>query len=281
MKKRTLFMILASLCMVMAMIAFTGCGGDSSGEAGSEEAAVEKSTTEAADPMEKFVGSWSLAAAESQGVIMSGDFSELIGMEDDGMMKLEADGTGSMSLGDDPVKFTWALKDGDENTIDLKAEDDTEMTDENFSLRYEDEALLLEMKDDEQEGTAIFTHDGKYPGAIEINMDEATDITSEDELIGKWKMSAMKMMGISIYGSEEALENISGGTDMSIDFQKGGVAVMDEEKGSWEVGKDGATMTPDDITGTHTYPIKKLGDDIVIDMSEVMAGQEFLMLLKK
>ena len=40
-------------------------------------------------------------------------------------------------------------------------------------------------------------------------------------------------------------------------------------------------MTSTDVTGTHTYPIKKLGDDIVLDCTEIMGGAEFLMVLSK
>lgn len=136
-------------------------------------------------------------------------------------------------------------------------------------------------EEDDQVATAIFTHDGTYPEAKVISMDGAEPITSEDDLLGKWKMTAMNFMGVSIYGSSEALENMSGSTEMTITFKEGGVASMETSDGTWEIGNNGATLTSNDVTGTHTYPIKKLGDDIVIDMSESLGGTEFITLMSK
>ena len=284
MTKKLLTIFALALCLILSLTVFVGCGGNSDEGDGNADASVSKEmpATEAADPADNFVGKWSLAAAESEGVTMAGNFGEMIGMSDDGMLSINEDGSGKITLGkedDDTVAFTWELKDDD--TITVTAEDDTDYTEKNFDIKYKDKALFMEMEEDDQVATAIFTHNGTYPEAKIISMDGAEPITSEDELLGKWKMTAMNFMGISIYGSSEALENMSGGTEMAITFKEGGVASMETSDGTWEIGKDGVTLTSNDVTGTHTYPVKKLGDDIVIDMSESLGGTEFITLMSK
>ena len=89
-------------------------------------------------------------------------------------------------------------------------------------------------------------------------------------------------MGIAMYGDAEALKNAtSSGEEVSINFKEDGTAEMNGNAGTWEVTSDGATMTSTDVTGTHTYPVKKLGDDIVLDGSELLNGNEYLMVLSK
>ena len=213
---------------------------------------------------------------------MAGDFSEMAGLSDTGMLNIREDGSGELSLGQDEgdtAALTWKLKDDD--TITLTPDKELDSTGESVDVRYENEALFMEIEQDDQTGTAIFTHDGSYPDAKIIRMEDAVDITSEDELIGKWTMSAMNLMGISVYGDPEALNKMMGGEETYIDFRKDGVAAMSTGQGTWKVDSDGAVLTASDVTGTHNYPVKKLGDDIVVDMSASLKDTTFITLLSK
>lgn len=286
-----------SLLLVLALVLLAGCGSGSTGtkpagEAGSTgEAAVKdtdagstaaEATTEAPDPKEKFAGSWKLAAAESEGVTMSGNFSEMLGMSDTGMLNIKEDGTGDINLGEDSnAALSWSLKSDD--VISLKPEKTTEKIGDFVEVKWKDDALFMDMEQDEKKATAIFTRDGVYADARQIDMAEAEPITSEKELLGKWKMTGMKIMGITVYGDPEALSAMSGGedSDTSVTFKEGGVAVAASGEGSWKVDKDGATYTSEGFSGPITCPVKKLGDDIVIDMSEAFGGNEFITVLSK
>lgn len=276
-KNRITVLVIAALCMIISLFAFTACGSGSGTEAGEDD--TRSATTEAADPADKFVGKWILAAAESQGITMAGDFGKMMGIEDEGMIKINEDGTGKISLGDDPVKLTWTQKSDD--TITLKAEEETDAVEDEVDLVYKDESLRMTMEEDGKEGTAIFTHDGTYSEARIINMEEAQLITSEKELIGTWKLAGMNLYGISIYGDPEKLAEMSGGEDMKITFNEDGTADLNGEKGKWEVTEEGATLTFSDTSGDHKSPVKKLDDEIAIDMTDSFGGIEFITVLSK
>ncbi|MBR0308852.1 MAG: hypothetical protein IJH92_08170 [Mogibacterium sp.] len=283
-KSRFYAALIIALCMIISFAMLTSCGSDSNGASDSAEPAAseEEEEQEPADPKEKFCGSWSLAAAESNGVTMAGNFKELAEMDDLGMLNINEDGTGEMAVGKkeaDKTTLTWELKDDD--TITLKPAETTESLGESVDVRYENEALLMEIEQDDQTGTAIFTHDGTYPEARIITMEDAVDITSEDELIGKWTMTAMNLMGISVYGSSEDLSEMSGGNEIYIEFKKDGAAEMSGSEGSWKVDGNGAVLTATDISGTNDYPVKKLEDEIVVDMSASLNGTTFIAVLSK
>lgn len=283
MEKRIVKVLIAVLCMVLAMSMLAACGGGSGSGSGSENstqeqeepAETQEEPAEEADPSEKFIGSWKLAAAKSQGVVMSGDFSGLMEMDDEGMLNIDEGGTGKMKMGDDSADITWEMNGDDAIKIDSKE------ADKPIDIAYEDEALLMTVEEDDQEATAIFTRDGTYAEARTISMDGAEDITSEDELIGSWKMTGMALMGISIYGETEDLTKLSDGQDMSVTFEKGGKATMMDSECSWQVGDDGATFLFSGMSDEYSCPVKKLGEDIVIDMSKIMGEGEIIVLLSK
>ena len=273
--------LIAVLCMVLATSMLAACGGSSGSNSGSgapeqeETAEPEEEPTEEADPSEKFIGSWKLAAAKSQGVVMSGDFSKLLEMDDEGMLTIDEGGTGKMKMGDEAADITWKMNGDNAITID------SEKAEKPIDIAYEDDTLLMTIEEDDQEATAIFTHDGAYAEARTISMDGAEDITSEDELIGSWDMTGMAIMGISIYGETEDLTKMSGGEDMSVTFEKGGVAKMMDSECSWTVGSDGAEFSFGGVSDEYSCPIKKLGEDIIIDMSKIMGEGEIIILLSK
>lgn len=295
MKNKTHALTLILVSMFMSLVLLGGCTSGSSGtnsseEAGSTEGTVAsqkadvdtqaETTTEVPDPGEKFLGSWSLAAARSQGVTMSGNFSEMLEISDTGMLNIKEDGTGEISLGEDPVGFTWEQK--DENVISLKAEKTTDYTGDTIEITYEEGALLMEMEQDDQTATAIYTHNGLYDGVREIDLADAEPIISEDDLIGKWTMSGIKMAGITVSGDEESLAAMGSYEQTVMTFEEGGKVATKTGEGSWAIGNDGATYTSEGLTGQITCPVKKLGDDIVIDMTQVFGGSmEFLAVFSR
>lgn len=268
---KKLFRIAAVLCLIMAMAMLAGCGGsDTSGDQ-SGEAAAEAAEEKAADPQEKFLGSWNMAAAEQDGIYMAGNFGEMLGMSDLGMLNISADGSGDITLGDeeaDKVAFTWTMKADD--VITLKAEKETDYTGEEIELTYGDEALAMTMEQDGKTATAFFTHDGSYAGAKVIDMEKTDKITSKDELTGKWTMSGMQMMGITVYGDQEAMANMGSG-ETYVTFNDDGSVEMAATSGTWKIDDSGATLSASDITGSYTVPVKKMGDEIVLDYSNVEA----------
>lgn len=282
MKKKLLTVILA-ICVIMSTGMLAACGGGGgTGDAGDGTGTAE--TQKDADPAEKFTGDWKLAAAESQGVYMAGNFTELLELSDEGngnvTLTVNADKTGVINLGDESAGFTWELKSDDVMTITPQT--DTDKVGETADISYKKDALWLTIEQDEQEASLIYTKDGIFPDAKDFRLSDATPITSDKDLIGKWSLSGLKLMGIAMYGEGEALKNATNGTDMYIDFKEDGKAeISNGSGGSWEVNSEGAAITYSDSMGTHTLPVLKLGDDIVVDSSELLNGNEYLMVLSK
>ena len=282
MKKKLLTVILA-ICVIMSTGMLAACGGGGgTGDAGNGTGIAE--TQKDADPAEKFTGDWKLAAAESQGVYMAGNFTELLELSDEGngnvTLTVNADKTGVINLGDESAGFTWELKSDDVMTITPQT--DTDKVGETADISYKEDALWLTIEQDEQEASLIYTKDGIFPDAKDFRLSDATPITSDKDLIGKWSLSGLKLMGIAMYGEGEALKNATNGTDMYIDFKEDGKAeISNGSGGSWEVNSEGAAITYSDSMGTHTLPVLKLGDDIVVDSSELLNGNEYLMVLSK
>ena len=282
MKKKLLTVILA-ICVIMSTGMLAACGGGGgTGDAGDDTGTAE--TQKDVDPAEKFTGDWKLAAAESQGVYMAGNFTELLELSDEGngnvTLTVNADKTGVINLGDESAGFTWELKSDDVMTITPQT--DTDKVGETADISYKEDALWLTIEQDEQEASLIYTKDGIFPDAKDFRLSDATPITSDKDLIGKWSLSGLKLMGIAMYGEGEALKNATNGTDMYIDFKEDGKAeISNGSGGSWEVNSEGAAITYSDSMGTHTLPVLKLGDDIVVDSSELLNGNEYLMVLSK
>ena len=269
--------------MIMSMSMLAACGGSSGGGESGDSGGGTETAEPAADPAEKFAGTWKLAAAESQGVYMAGNFTELLELSDEGGgsvdLTINADKTGIINLGDESANFTWELKSDD--VITITPETETEKVGTTADISYKEDALWLTIEQEDQEASLIYTKDGVFAGAKDFSMADATPITSKDELIGKWTMSGLKMMGISMYGDAEALKNSTGGEEIYIDFKEDGTTEMSGKGGTWEVTQDGASMTSEEINGTFTYPVKKLGDDIVVDCSAMLNGTEYLVVLSK
>ena len=224
MKKKLLTVILA-ICVIMSAGMLAACGGGGgTGDAGDGTGTAE--TQKDVDPAEKFTGDWKLAAAESQGVYMAGNFTELLELSDEGngnvTLTVNADKTGVINLGDESAGFTWELKSDDVMTITPQT--DTDKVGETADISYKEDALWLTIEQEEQEASLIYTKDGIFPGAKDFRLSDATPITSDKDLIGKWSLSGLKLMGIAMYGEGEALKNAANGVDMYIDFKEDGKA---------------------------------------------------------
>ena len=286
MKKYLAILFAAMLCL--GCLGLAACGGsnsDSSSSAGSDEQAAtapdEGAATDegaaSADPAAKFVGTWLLSAAEMNGVTMAGDFSQYVGMDNGGVLILNADGTGSINLGEgrENGDLAWAVTGDDAATITVNGTD--------TPLAYKDGAVFMTFSQDGQTATIVFTQDGVYTDAKVVSAADGKPITSEADLLGTWNLTGLSMGGISIYGDAEALAGFMGGDDSGsyITFEEGGVAKMSTEDGTWAVDANGATLTTKFFTEEVTCPVLMVGDDIAIDLTEAASGTEFILLMSK
>ena len=297
-KKKCCALILA-LCMVLSLVMLGGCGSGSAdkGETEKTEAPAKKQSVTPDGPKDekkddtadekkgdvsssKFVGEWKIAGAQAKGVIMGGDFGSILGTDTTGNLNIKEDGTGDMSFGDEKVKLTWKEESADEITI--IPEDDTDYTGDKVSVKYKDNALFMTAEQDGEEVAFIYTADGKFDGVKDIDMKKTEAITSEKDLLGEWELTGMKIYGVAVSGDAEHLAELGGGTEPEITFKEGGVASMSSEESKYKIDKDGAVIMMKGLTGDEiSCPVKKLDDDIVIDMSEVFGGVEFTLEFSK
>ena len=241
---------------------------------------------EARDPHEDYIGKWTVAGAESQGLMLGGNFGAAIGLEELPSIEFEDYENGNFDFGtndngeEEIVAFTWDLDGNGGATLKFEKEVEVLKSDTaTVSYSEEDAAIFMDYKENDQEAVLIFTLDGIYSKAKVITMDGAEPITSEDELIGDWTMIGMNMGGISMSGSAEAFQ--ADGNETFVNFKEGGVAEMNGNEGTWKVDENGATMTSSDVTGEHDFPVMKIGNNIVMDCSESLGGADFIILFEK
>ena len=292
----------AIACLMAACLSLAACGGSGSSSAASSAAsgsaasasasassasasssaassAAASSASSASSADSTFVGTWLVAAVESQGLLMGGNFGSMFGEADNISLVINADGTGSMAMGDDSGQITWTAEGAD--SIWVTPQGDEASIQEAIQVTMKDDALFMPIEQDGQQVNVILTKDGNYDKAKQITLDDAQPITSEADLIGKWTLVGMNMGGVSMYGDAAAMAAAMGGEESWINFKEGGVLEMSTGEGSWAVSADGATITTTDITGTNTVPVVKLGDEIAVDYSAVYEGLPFIMVLAK
>ena len=210
-----------------------------------------------------------MAALQSQGITMSGDLRPILG-ENKVALTLNADGSGSMVLGEDTTDLTWQI------TGDTTAE--ATINERVVPLSYKDDAVFMTMEDDSFSGMMILTKDGTYANMPTITAEGAKAITSEDAIIGNWSLCGMDMMGVSMYGDSAALAEVSGGSDTSFNIEKDGSATLMGEAATWSIDANGAVITAD---GT-SIPLQMFDDGkIVMDMSELLGGTSMIMVFSK
>lgn len=279
---------LAMLCAGMlfacclALGACSGGGSSSAAASGSASAsAASASASSSAGLQASFEGTWKLAAVESQGITMTGDFSSIVGSKDGMAMTIKPNGTGELNMNGETAAFTWTQKGVDAITLDVKAADASASSASAASAMtvdvvMEGGALFMDMNQETFSGNAIFTTDGTYAGAKEITSSSMTPITSEDALVGSWTLSGINMMGITMYGDAKDLAAMAGGQDVSLSFEKGGKCHLMGSDATYTVSSDGATITEENIS----IPVKALGDEIAIDMTDLI-GMEMIMVFSK
>ena len=280
--KRHLTLLWAVLLGV-SMMGLPACGGSGKTE-GAAPAEVEEAKV---DPAEKFVGEWKMAAMQFQGMTVVGEFSKILDTDATMNLTLSEDGTGSMTMNEDEASLTWELVDdetaaltvvreesGDEGSDDLESvvsEDDT------LNITYQDDGLLLELKDEETEGSVLFTTDGTAPAYPVLSIDDATAITSADDLVGEWKLTGMNFFGATMYGEAETLaEMVGDSADTTLVISEDGNAKIMGEDVTWSVGEEGATI---DFGGTEVSLVS-LGEGVAIDFNEVI-GMDMVLLFTK
>lgn len=209
-----------------------------------------------------------MAALESQDITMAGDLSPVLG-ENKVTLTLNADGTGSMLMGEDTTELTW------QTTGDTTAE--ATINERVVPLTYKDDAVFLTMEDDSFSGVMILTKDGTYANLPTITAEGAKAITSEDAIIGNWSMCGLNLMGVSMYGDSAALAEVSGDSDTTLIIDKGGSATLMGEAATWAIDANGASIT---VEGT-TIPLQMLDDgNIIMDMSELL-GTSMIIVFSK
>ena len=281
MKKYLSALLVTMLCVCCFGLAACGDSGSSSSAASStassaapESSAATESSSAAADPSEKFVGDWKMAGLEMNGVTVIGDLSSMgVGTA---ALSIAADGTGKVTLDDDTTSFTW--KQADENTLTIELENKSEdaMIPGAAKVTYQDDTVRLTINADDQEGTIIFSENGSIEGVKMLDMSQATDITSEDALIGTWKVSAMSYEGATMYGDSASLAAMNGSDEMAITFEAGGKATMLGSEAAWSIGENGAVVSDDYAE----IAVKALGDDIIMNVGEAY-GMEMYMRFSK
>lgn len=208
---------------------------------------------------------------EYQGVMISGDFSAVAGQDVEMTISIKDDGKGSMAMQGESVDFTWTKKDDATITIKPATEDG-----ESIDVTLKDGALFMTAPMDEVQAEAIFTPDGTYANAKEIDMSKATAVKSADELVGTWTACGLSMMGMSVYGDAASLTSIAGGTDMTATFTKDGKVTVMGGEGTYTVDGNGAVAT---IEGAEV-PIKVLDGNIALDLSGA-TGMDMVFVLSK
>lgn len=253
-------------CVIALCLALAGCAG------GTGSSAAASGESSAADPAAKFVGPWKVAAAQVQGVTVTGDFGALLDETYEFNFELAADGTGTVTYNDESGDITWELVDDDTITII----ETTVGSEETYEANLADGALSIETEDSDMTVTVMFTPDGVLQGMPQITASNAKAITSEDELVGTWNLCGVNMDGAMMFGDAESLSELAGmGT--SATFEKGGSVTFMDTDLQYAVSSDGAVITglAEDVS------VKKLGEDLIIDFSNLMDGSTMYLLLEK
>ena len=315
MKKLLALLCAAMLCA--CCLALAACGGSSSSASGSASASGSESasaSSSAASTAADFIGDWKLAGAETQGMTITGDFSSMMGLSGGITLSIKEGGTGVATYGSDTKDFTWTESGEGKIAITMPSSEasetsasasassasassesassesassaSSEASDSSASaasgntveFTLTDGVLSGALESDGEQGTMLFTKDGKLPNAVEISTSAATPITSEADLIGEWKLSGMNMMGMIAYGDSETLASLSGEGDTSVVFEQGGKCKMAGEEAKYTVGENGAEI---EYNGTK-IPILGLDGNILMDLGSVSgSGVELVMMYSK
>lgn len=277
--KKKLLALLCATALSACCLTLAACSG-SNGESGTDTS--------------KFVGDWQMAALQTEGVTIAGNWSTVLGEEMSLTMTVNEDGTGTMAYNDESVDFKWtAAESGNGITVSptdaeqvasglssiLSGSDGSDSaTAESLDLTYDDanQAVVLSAETDDAQASVYLTADGKLASMPAISAEGSEAIASADQLVGDWKLIGVNMMGITMYGDAESLAAMIGDTDMSMSLAEDGTGAMVGSDVTWTVGDDGATITAAGMN----VPVTAQGDSIVTDLTSAY-GIEMIMVYSK
>ena len=268
--KKCLSALLATMlcvcCLGLAACGDSGSSESTSSSASESESAsasaseATESSSAAADPSEKFLGDWKMAGMEMEGVTIVGDLTQFdVGTA---TLNIAEDGTGEVALDEEKASFSWTQTDENTLSIEVEAPEDEATISSIAKAVYQDDTVRMTIETEDQEGTIIFSKDGTMPGITALSMDDATDITSGDALVGTWKISALTMQGATAYGDSASLSAINGGDEVTITFAEDGTVTLFGGEASWSIGDNGAVISEEGID----VPVKAMGDDILVNV---------------
>ena len=306
MRKRLSALLVSTICAFS--LGLVACGGSSGsaaapGEAKTEPEAVEK----VVDPSEKFLGTWKLAAAETNGIVFVGNFEMALQSADGIVATINEDGTGTLATGDDSSKFNWTLTSDDVMTITnaeadkadgdaaTDASDDAATDDaatgeqseadeiisdtDSMTLTYKDDALILEPKDEEIKMLLTFSKDGTLKDIKPIDYASATPVKETSELVGDWGLGGMSYNGATIYGDVETLGALTGiEGDFTMKVSEDGTAVMFGQPVSL-VTEDGVVkVDPGNETNLPLYMVEQ---GVIVHMTPGVEDTDVAILFTK
>lgn len=283
MKKYLALMCAALLCACSVALAACGGGAASSSAASASSASASSASASSASASASasassaaakatVVGTWQFAGAEMQGITVAGDLSGLIGEDTSITMVINEGGTGTIGLGSDVTEVKWT-ETPTGMTVEVISPEDTEAVDvltdsaqNTMDFTLDGDVLSANMDSDGQTGTAYFTHDGVLPGFALINPADGKPITSEADLVGKWNLTGLSMMGLTAYGPAETIAEMAGWEDASLVLEAGGTGTFAGEPVTFTVGADGAAI---DMSGM-TMPLTATDKGVLMDMSDLI-----------
>lgn len=281
MKKLISLFIATMLCACCLGLSACGDSGSaasstagSSSATGSSSAAEESSSAATADPSEKFIGEWKMAAIKSQGVTLLGSM-EAMGVGTS-TLTISEDGTGSLVTDGVENAVNWQMAGDDAITLKSEVEGEGGILADGVTVTYADETLDLAVSSESAEGNMLFTKDGALKDVVPIDPSKATPVTSEADLIGTWKICGITMEGATMYGDSAALSALNGSEEMVITFEQGGKVTMLGSDATWSIGSNGVVI---DDSGTE-LPVLSIDGDILLDLGAVY-GMEALLLFSK
>lgn len=276
MKKQLTMLLAAALCASSITLGACGSPAPADNSAKTEATTTDEKKEEAVDPAEKFAGDWKLAYMEVNGVTMAGNLSQMFGDEQIPTLSIDKNGTGSMVLNDDAGTLTWKLV--DDNSISIAMDESEDKKEIPVTYDEQKAALSLTMEDDSMSGTLFFTADGTSKDVAAIDISQAKDIASVDEIAGDWKMSGAGMDGMFMYGDADTIASISGGGfDPALSITADGKITVNGSTLDITIDENGASVGAE---GVSLISLKMLDDKLVMDISSVM-GSPFFVLYSK
>lgn len=247
-----------------------------------EATATSKPVSSTASAEEKFAGEWKLAKAESRGVTISGNFSSMFGSEAGMSISLGAGGAGSMAFDGNTPDVTWELT-GDDSIVIKPIEGKSDDVVPTMAATYDkaDDAIVVDLHTDDFEGTVTFSRDGTLKSMPDLDLGAATAITSADQVAGTWSICGVRMSGAVVRGDSAAVSQMMGGSyDPTLIVNADGTVVLNGGE------SDGARLVVDENgaaidDGTFAMPVKMLGKNLVLDMTELMGGTTTYMLYER